>query len=78
MFIPMFFWLPAIASVVTFVTLWYAGELSRAAAGFFSIWSGSALFAQLQSPQFSWAWVVGLVGQTVLAIVLTMKWMMAR
>jgi hypothetical protein len=76
MFIPLFFWLPAIVSATALVLLRYQDDLSPRATVVFGVWFLLALALEWLARWGSPAWVAGLRLQTFLAVGLVIRWRM--
>jgi hypothetical protein len=67
------FYVPALASLALLVMLWNMDALLGRSAAIFGIWFLVALVMQY-SGRGVWLWLTGLLMQTALALVLSLKW----
>jgi hypothetical protein len=67
------FHVPALASLALLVMLWNMDALLGRSAAIFGIWFLVALVMQY-SGRGVWLWLTGLLMQTALALVLSLKW----
>ena len=66
-------WIPTVASLLLYMGLWNVNELLGRSPVVYGVWFLAALAMQYFSPTV-WFWLAGLLLQTGLAILLSLKW----